>query len=144
MNKAIGLCIFIAIPAGIGYGAGKLFGASNKTTIWLTIGGAIIGAGTELLFYETLKRIQQMWLLMIGFYRWLLIIAVYLFSTLISIYFIENMYAKVQKRQIMDKQNFDNVMLARSFLHTLCFVPGINTLYAAGLLYKFFTGLFKK
>lgn len=80
---------------------------------------------------------------MIGFYRWLFIIGVYLFSTLISIYFIESMYEQVSIREA-DNQNFDNVLMAKGLLYTLCFVPLVNTFYAAGLLYQFIKGFIRK
>lgn len=58
MNRSIGISFYIAAPALVGYGAGKLFGLSPKVTMWLTIGGAVLGAAGVLTIYEALEHFQ--------------------------------------------------------------------------------------
>lgn len=58
MNKVIGTALWVATPAAIGYGVGKLFGASTKVTTWLTIGGAVLGAASLVTIIEALKKMQ--------------------------------------------------------------------------------------
>ncbi len=58
MERLLGCSVFIATPALVGFGIGKLFGLSKQATRNLAITGAVLGAATIVVIVEALKKLE--------------------------------------------------------------------------------------
>lgn len=58
MERLLGCSVFIATPALVGYGIGKLFGLSKHATRNLAIAGGLLGLTTIVVIVEALKKLE--------------------------------------------------------------------------------------
>lgn len=73
-------------------------------------------------------------------YKFIIFLSIYLISCIVSYYFIDNLYQIIESR---DNKDYSNIILAKGFLKTLCFVPFINSLYSIFLIYQFLVGFLR-